>query len=376
MSGDAGRAPRRRGSLVKVGVALAVTVLTLGAAEVALRVQGYEPTSRLRRGRERILRLSSDPDLLYELRPLARGEAWGTDVRVNAAGFRGDDLAPDKGDRWRAAVLGDSVAFGNLIPRGAAFPDVLERLLRRTRPRAQVLNLAVGGYDVLQAARNLEVVGLAYDPDLVVYGYCLNDAGIASPNIEYLEKLEVIQSSAWFRSRLAQLAYATWHRAWTAIRDPNDPDVFRDRYAHRIDPIGADETELRQLMASVEGAADPIAFYGDPAKVGRVRWAFRRLREVADAHGVDVLVVVIPWLEETEGGYPHDPVHRIVAGEARRAGHAVLDVTDVFLREGIESLRRYKRDLCHPSKRGHALLARSIRGWIDREMWAPEPTGR
>jgi len=362
---SAPRRPARRWLLV-----LAAAVLALGAAEAGLVLAGYDPLGERIDGRERFLRFSDAPDLVYELAPLVEGEAWGTDVRVNSAGFRGPEVDLDAGDRRRIVVLGDSIAFGNRMRSTEAFPARLQAMLDASAPAEfEVLNLAVGGYDVLQQVRNLELRGLPLDPDLVVVGYCLNDAGIASPNVEILRQAAALESSWLLRRRLAQLVTRSLGELLGGSENPNKPEAFRRIYAGRIDPIGDDESELLDLMSRVEDSY-PAFWYGDRDKVGRLRHAFGRLRAAADEHGFDVVVVVIPWLEEDDDGrYPHDAVHGIVRHEAERLGFDVLDLKRRYMQRGIKSLRLVGSDHCHPTPLGHEYVAKALSRFVEKR-WA------
>ena len=111
-------------------------------------------------------------------------------------------------------------------------------------------NLAVGGYDTLQEIAVLERHGLKYKPNLVVVAYCLNDIGISSVNLEYIERLIERQASPPSRSRLVQFVQHQIDRveikSWS--RHVNSPEMFQSVYAQRIDPISDDDVELVALM--------------------------------------------------------------------------------------------------------------------------------
>jgi lysophospholipase L1-like esterase len=360
VSAEIPRAQRRRIGLL---AALGATALALLCAEVGLRLVGYHALGPAQRRRAPILRISDDPELGYELRPLAEGRGWGTHVRVNSHGFRGPEVELDGKGRFRIVVLGDSITFGNRIPEGSAWPDVLQELLSANPARVQVLNFALGGYDVLQYVRTLETKALPFAPDLVVVGYCLNDAGVASTNLDDLRELEAVQSSFWLRSRLLQLLY-TYD---ASARSLNEPELFRRHYAQRIEEIDDSESQLLALMSRV-GSEAPASWYADRAKVGRLRYAFGRLAALSREHGFGVLVVVFPWLELEGSVYPHQAVHEIIAHEVRRAGLELFDLTPPFVLEGIQRLRLRRRELCHPNERGHRLIAETLRPLIV-ERW-------
>jgi lysophospholipase L1-like esterase len=82
---------------------------------------------------------------------------------------------PEKKARtFRIIALGDSLTYGYGVAREDTYPSVLEQELQKSF-RVEVLNLGVSGaqsedvYKILQ--RHLPVL----QPDLVLYGVCLND---------------------------------------------------------------------------------------------------------------------------------------------------------------------------------------------------------
>jgi lysophospholipase L1-like esterase len=330
---------RLRPLLANAALAVAAFAACLLLAEGALRALGIAPLAELFGGRDVFVRASEIPEIGYELVPGASGNAWGTQVRVNSRGFRGPEPRDDAGFR-RVVVLGDSVAFGNEVPAGAEFPAQLGQALRARDPRFEVLNFALGGYDTLQQLAVLEQRALAFAPEHVVIAYCLNDAGIVSTNREYVERVARYRDDFFVRrSRLVQLVlHRLDERAHAAfMAEMNRPERFRELHAGRIDAIG-EEPELRALMAR---AADrhPSDWYRDEARVGRVRWALRRVAELSQAHRFAVHVAIFPWLETEGGAYPHAAAHAIVAGEAARLGFGVVDLAEPFAAAGLESLR-------------------------------------
>ena len=106
-------------------------------------------------------------------------DGWfaGVPVHTNALGFRStrDDHLRKASGTFRILVLGDSVTFGH----GAVhdYPSLLEPLLKQWRPEVdwQVWNLGVPGYNTGQELAQLLELGPAYQPDLVVVGFFIND---------------------------------------------------------------------------------------------------------------------------------------------------------------------------------------------------------
>jgi lysophospholipase L1-like esterase len=360
--------------LPSLALATASILLSLGALEVGLRAASFDPLRELREGRELVVRASEDPEIGYELVPGARGHAWGTDVDVNAAGFRGREPSEDHERRRRIVVLGDSITFGNDLPVDATYPHLLEGLLVGRDARWEVLNFGVGGYDTLQEVALFERRGVSFRPELVIVGYSLNDAGVVSVNRRYVERQRHYGENPFvLHSRLLQFVLSRWERRFIAdyVDQQRRAVVFRETFEGRIDPIGEEEEELLGLMARVPDRF-PSSWYGDPARVGRIRFAFRRLASLARQHGFAVAVLIVPRLESGLSGYPHEVAHAIVDHEARRQGFAVVDPTAAFLGAGMSTLRIDPNEWGHPNEAGHRILARALERWIAAQF---EPGG-
>ena len=338
--------------------------MTLGLLEVALRLGGYDALASWRNGRDVILRPSANPDLKYELTPGASAFAWGADIRINAHGFRGPEPRSRVDAAGRIVVLGDSITFGHYLREETTFPRLLEGQLRASGRATEVLNFGVGGYDVLQEV-SLLASRPEYHPTLVVLAYCLNDAGIASASREYIRHLESYRSSLLYRSVLAQLVSARVERMrnfrWTIYE--NRADVFRRAYAGQIDPIGDDEKDLLDLMKTAP-PGEPFEWYRDRDRVGRVRFAFRRLATLSRVGSFRVLVAILPWLSGDGRGEAPQVVHQVVAREAHRAGFDTMDLTGAFERAGMTTLRINADDPIHPNEAGHALMAEALGRYV------------
>lgn len=112
-----------------------------------------------------------DGPVPYVNRPGFRGEIWSRPVTIDARGLRGGTDADD--DRLRLLLLGDSVLFGIGLADDEAPAAVLPTLLDTA---VAVLNAATIGYATIHEAAYLDAFGPALRPDVVVLGFCVNDA--------------------------------------------------------------------------------------------------------------------------------------------------------------------------------------------------------
>jgi len=373
---------RGRALLLRLGSIALGTALALAAVELGLRAARYDPIGELTGGQHFFLRESTNPDLEYELVPGARGSAWDTEISINSHGFRDREYAVAKPEGVvRIAVLGDSIAFGNGLPLEATFPKQLEARLRERGARVEVLNMAVAGYDTPNEVALFEQSGLAFAPDLVVVGYCINDLAVHSGSLRTIRVLQ--DYGALVRaSRLLQLMLVRMDRAFVneEFERLNREDEFLRRYAGRIAPV-SDDRDLRRLTSQLESRLGPrlsashfLAWYTSEARIGRLRFAFERLSELSKREGFAVRVLIVPYLSDRPSPVAYRIAYQIVAHEARRAGFRVVLPLDRFRAEGLARLAltmEGQANPLHPNADGHRILADALledltRGGIPR----------
>ena len=164
--------PRAAKLLVATAAALVAGIIAAAFIEVWVRAR-WDDTQ----GRPGFY--LSDPTLGIRLNPEYSGWFAGVPVRINTLGFRDDrdyQLSKAPGT-FRILVLGDSVTFGHGTLFETTYPYLLEQRLKAWRPETgwQVWNLGVPGYNTGQELALLQRLGPAYQPDLVIVGFFLND---------------------------------------------------------------------------------------------------------------------------------------------------------------------------------------------------------
>jgi len=110
-------------------------------------------------------------------KPGMSGSFLSVPFRTNTYGFRGPDYTarPERGT-FRIAITGDSVTMGWGVPEESAYPALLESLLNReSERRVEVQNLGLAGVNAHEAMERLELANRVYSPQLLVYGFTVND---------------------------------------------------------------------------------------------------------------------------------------------------------------------------------------------------------
>lgn len=145
---------------------MASIVVAAVSAEVALRVVDFPPQDFSPWVEERATGYAYAP--FVDTRFRREGE-FDIAFATNREGLRDDEIGP-KTTR-RVVLLGDSFASGYGVDRGEMFADLLEQDLK-----IDVVNAAVGGYEIIHQVRYYESRGRHYDADVVLYAlYLAND---------------------------------------------------------------------------------------------------------------------------------------------------------------------------------------------------------
>ncbi len=281
--------------------------------------------------------------------------------RINAAGFRDvDHVVPKPDGVTRIIVLGDSVTAGvGVEDVEATFSRRLEGLLNRSKivGSVEVVNLGVGGYHTLQEVETLRVVGLDYEPDQVVVGFCVND-------FDWEADGSVVDQ---IRGRLAPDQQSVLLKTWRSAGWLNDL-LARSRLLffayHRLGRRGS-FLDLEWRRESRSGHV------GTPFRLG-----MNRLQELANRNGFGCHVFLIPAFDRPFADYRYSELH-----ERARAIVADLPaITVVDLLEGFQdqdlAAAELSDDGLHPNREGHAELARLIAGHLQPHFVVERPQRR
>lgn len=257
---------------------------------------------------------------------------------INAHGLRGPDFSDRKPTgTFRILGVGDSFTFGAGVREEDTFLQRLQQALATadgTR-RYEVINCGVASYNTSDEALYLEKRWMAFDPDLVLLTFVINDAyddAVFGPlHRGYVEGLtRLVQTRTVYGSRFAAWALDRWLRARMA-------------------------RETRQIYLSQ---------FTDKPKIEGHNWndckrAFERMRDVTARAGCRFAIVIFPELHELDGAYPFESLHELARAEARRLGIPVLDLLEAFRGHAAPDLWVHPTDH-HPNETAHAIAAEAI----------------
>jgi hypothetical protein len=223
---------------------------------------------------------------------------------INALGYRDLDRAqPKPAGVRRLLCLGDSFTWGVGVLFDDAWPQRVERTLSRTRgERWEAVNLAEPGMNAVEEASRLESEGFAYDPDLVVVGYVLNDS-------EDENAAEARRAADWAEERK---------------RTPGRFEALLERSAL----VRLVRTRISATIENRRRITDYRSMYEDGYKGwSEARGALSQMGGMCRAHGVPLLVVIFPlFANPLDARYPFTEIHAKVAAASEQAGARVLDL--------------------------------------------------
>lgn len=337
------RGSRSRWQLLATLALLVVSLAVAAAvAEAALRLLGHRgaPQSSLSN-----VELVDDPILDWRYVPGSQVVEGRVVYRFNRAGFRDVDHEIENASaRSRVLVLGDSVTEG----RGVVWEEVFAPVLQaRLGAEFEVINLAQSGLNTPQEVHLLEKAGLAYEPELVVLNFVLNDC-------DFYTQLQAA-------------------RRYTAERDAEIGLLFGMPIDPRVKALLKSSALIYFLKERVEELSgrvvgeDPgdyhLGIWSRDENRKKVQDGFDRLRALSESHRFRVAVIIWPLLAEYET-YPFAEIHAWVREQAEARGLPVIDLLPLYARLPFRELQVTPEDGVHPNGRGHEIGAEAFVAWL------------
>ncbi len=352
-----------RGALLRLGVSAGTLLVCLVLLEAGLRAfwSGYY----LKEERSYVL-----PDAArgWKNKPSTTavyGEAeFAIEVRHNALGFRGHEIAREKPDGVRRVlVLGDSFAYGIGVADDETFAARLERMV----PGLEVINAGVNGYGTAQELLALRDEGPALQPDVVLLAFFWNDVGNSYTRDFPRFRLEG-ERLVW-PAPLATLPPppTTTRRAWL-----RHSYVYRFA-SDRLKLVGYWLKVALHLPLETTDFVDP----GEREDAWRLEAALlREIRDLSRRAGAELAIAAIPDQVQVEPDVTVvglDPADYEVLGRLERIaaelGVPLIDLAPALRAERERSGERlyYPKDR-HLNARAHEAVARALQASL-----APRP---
>jgi lysophospholipase L1-like esterase len=291
-------------------------------------------------------------------KPNSSGPFFDAVIRINNFGFRGPDIAFDKGERYRIFALGESPTFGATIKADERpWPDVLRTLIQSrlqcARP-IEVINAGTGGYHLKYNIERLRRDIIPLKPDLVLSYHGSNGVRFVETGAQASEPQTAPQKgegpSALINEAIYRYRLHRWRKAPTAEASSfSDEKIMQSPYAElyrELIRIGR-ENNFQVALSTFSMAVTPssprevVEFYsrafagGDGIAVRMA--AHNRIVEMiaAEAH-----VPLIDTTQDLNGRWDDDlyldPIHFTQKGSDRLAERMFTGMLPIL--RGDESL--------------------------------------
>ena len=275
---------------------------------------------------------SDDPKIGHVHTPNSRAHLMGVDVAINSDSFRDEEYAAERSEKYRIAVLGDSLTFGWGVEKNDTFEVLLEGMLSESRP-TEMINFGHGNYNTEQQVNLFKEKGLKYNPDKVVVFYFINDAEVTPVRSNWL----------W----VAKLRSVTF--LWSRIRG---------------------------LLTRSDSGQTFESFYSALYEDGQpgflvVKEAFIELHGITEERGIELQVILLPELHNLVD-YPFSAEYAKVGAFLQENGIDYIDLTDSF--RGYEDTTELwvAMDDAHPNALAHRMIAEYSREFIGKGVAVDE----
>ncbi|MDP2305221.1 MAG: hypothetical protein Q8P18_04260 [Pseudomonadota bacterium] len=300
----------------RIFFALLPLVILLGAGEAALRFAGWptkDPTRAFTHGDVYWVEKGS-----LHLEPFPHKETGGTfRVSTDANGLRAPLHAEKKPDGvFRVMTLGCSTTFGWGVDDDQTYPARLEAVLAEAGHPVEVINGGQPGHSSFQGLWLWERTLARYQPDLVIFGYIVQDArmvaysdrsqALLQQNADFL-KLNVLH-----RSRV----YTALLHIWNSLRI-RTKDQAADTNVNRV-PTDEYVENIRAFKALAEAGGGKFALFGFPLEregyTASHRALLRTAAEILPAPYYDPQADFEQWSSAETLFFPQDRGHANAAG--------------------------------------------------------------
>jgi len=340
--------------LASVGLALVTLAVVLLVAEGVARLLWEPHRPPVRRARPDSWEELPELKGMFSLsKPNVRGLFRGVLFETNSLGFRGPERAPVKPPgTFRIALTGDSIAMGSGVLQEDTYAARLERLLdeERSDHEYEVLNVALAGANTREAVRRFAKLALPLDPDMLVYGYTLND--IEGPNYRKSMTYRYI-----------------------------DPDAFRTSASYLMRSLGPRWDSLLELLFAPRGSYGfelDDNYFRNEAAWSQVTEGLDRLAELAGKRRLCSVLLVHTRLYSLNFLHPYRRHYAQVARAAEDRGFHPILSHPYFMGNEARSFWVWAQDP-HPNAAGHERLFEALVAGLEdlpAACWSSQPGSR
>ncbi|MDP2317696.1 MAG: GDSL-type esterase/lipase family protein [Pseudomonadota bacterium] len=298
------------------GFAVLPLVILLGGGEGALRLAGWPKKDQGRSFTHTDVYWVEKGSL--HLEPFPHKETGGTfRVSTDANGLRAPLHAEKKPDGvFRVMTLGCSTTFGWGVDDEQSWPARLEAVLAEAGHPVEVINAGQPGHTSFQGLWLWDKALARYEPDLVLFGYVVQDARMVAYSDHSQALLQqngdFLKHNLLYQSRL----YTGLLQAWNGVR-MRQKEVAADGNVHRV-PTDEYVANIREFETRAESVGAEFALFGFPLEregyTASHRAVLRSAAEVLPAPYYDPQSDFERWSASETLFFPQDRGHANAAG--------------------------------------------------------------
>jgi lysophospholipase L1-like esterase len=272
---------------------------------------------------------------------------------------------------FRIVVLGDSYTFGQGVEKDSTFPAVLERLLNGMGAdvRFEVVNLGFCGLNTITEkmilaenginpdtwAPDPNYRGLAYQPDLVLLEYTLNDSSTSWRNPGQIKGFDD-------RFRTGEVVLRVNSGPYS-LPLPDKVDKFFTMHSRLYLALFSGYNQLLGMLGLREAGKAAIESTLSRYQDNFDGWiwmnmALQELSDIGRYTGTPVVMAIYPDMVGLSS-YPFVSAHQKVKSKAESYGIPTLDLFPYFKGKNERDLIATPFD-AHPNAKAHAIAARAI----------------
>lgn len=281
----------------------------------------------------------------------------GANDLINPLGFWGPERTMDKPDgTMRIVALGGSTTAGP-----TAWPYQLETVLNAADlgSTVEVINLGIGGWTSAEALAAFAMVGLSYDPDLVVV-HCVNND---------MEPMRAVEP---------EIDYSHYRRAMDVHQTDQGLATFKQDSGDVLDALAAQWSDVYVYAKLFQYGSVPRRAslhqlttwtpptQPEPSDVGVAIYErnLRSIAALAEANGAAMMLTTMPALQGSRPGIPAVPDGHLKSLAAQNERLRALAAREEWMLTDLadlaEELTPYYEDAIHVDVRGERLKAKAI----------------
>ncbi|MBC8494549.1 SGNH/GDSL hydrolase family protein [archaeon] len=246
----------------------------------------------------------------------------------NSLGFRDKERSfENKNNQSRIVVLGDSVMLGEKVRANESIPSLLNKKTQQTNEQYEFINLAQNGYTAVQELEILKMYGIKYDPELVIIGYVINDAG--TPDNGPIALMQGHREAINWKNRILKQAGM-----------PRSCEV--KNFFNKFMIVKEFQTKINNLKpnnnkSSVYNLWSP--YYKDQCEWGTVEYAFLEIAKISKEKEFEVLLVIMPFMWMGEDISDLQEIYDLVRAEGEKNGFHILSLVEPIEEQGFSNMK-------------------------------------